>query len=320
MRALVLSGGGALGAFQVGAEKYLREVKGYRWDLIAGISIGAINGAMLAMGKHEPLYELWSSKISNERAYGSLGRLHVTGLFHGFRSVYTLKKMKDLVASELRGGTFQVPLRVGAVSLITGEYQVFKSEEHPQDVILEAMLASAAVPIIRPPVDVRPHHPQMVDGGIRNTSPIGDVLGDLAVLAKKFDKEHDEIEIVMINCLPRDPGRSTWHWWNLVRIGMRQYDVMVNEIFVEDIKEFLLINALVMQAEERGVVLHHPGDLDDPHHLKRPDYSKDRRPLRHVPYKIIEPDSPLGDGGDFSREQAVHLLSEGRRKAQEVLG
>ncbi len=39
--ALVLSGGGAKGAFQCGAEKYAREVKGYHWDIIAGVSVGA---------------------------------------------------------------------------------------------------------------------------------------------------------------------------------------------------------------------------------------------------------------------------------------
>lgn len=299
MKALVLSGGGALGAFQVGAEKYARDVKKYRWDLIAGISIGAINGAMLAMGKHERLYQLWSSEISNQRAYGWLGRYHYTGLFQGFRSVYTLKKMKDLVESELRGGTFQVPLRVGAVSLITGKYEVFKSEEHDKNVMLEAVLASAAVPIFRPPVDVKPQHARMVDGGVRNTSPIGDVLGDLAVLAKTLD----DIEIVMINCLPRNPGLSTWRWWNLVRIGMRQYDLMVNEIFWQDVQEFLLINDLVNQAQGQGAVLRHP-EL--------------QRPLRYVPHKLIEPDSSLGDGGDFSIGQAVWRRDEGWRRAQEV--
>ncbi|MBI4218517.1 MAG: patatin-like phospholipase family protein [Chloroflexi bacterium] len=303
MKALVLSGGGALGAFQVGAEKYARDVKKYRWDLIAGISIGAINGAMLAMGKHERLYELWSSEISNQRAYGWLGRFHCTGLFQGFRSVYTLKKMRDLVESELRDGTFHVPLRVGAVSLITGKYEVFKSEEHDKNVMLEAVLASAAVPIFRPPVDVRPESPAMIDGGIRNTSPIGDVLRDLAVLAKQRQKTLDDIEIVMINCLPRDPGLSTWRWWNLVRIGMRQYDLMVNEIFWQDVQEFLLVNALVKQAKEHGVVLEHP-EL--------------RRPLRYVPYKLIEPASSLGDGGDFSIGRAVWRRDEGWRMAQEV--
>ena len=41
--ALVLSGGGAKGAFQFMAEKYAREVKGYHWDVIAGVSVGALN-------------------------------------------------------------------------------------------------------------------------------------------------------------------------------------------------------------------------------------------------------------------------------------
>ena len=47
--ALVLSGGGSKGAFQFMAEKYAREVKGYQWDIIAGVSVGALNGMLLAM-------------------------------------------------------------------------------------------------------------------------------------------------------------------------------------------------------------------------------------------------------------------------------
>ena len=48
--ALILSGGGAKGAFQCGAEKYAREAKGYSWDIIAGVSAGAVNGVILAIG------------------------------------------------------------------------------------------------------------------------------------------------------------------------------------------------------------------------------------------------------------------------------
>ena len=57
--ALVISGGGAKGAFQMMAEKYAREQKGYRWDIIAGVSVGALNGMMLAMQKYARLEELW---------------------------------------------------------------------------------------------------------------------------------------------------------------------------------------------------------------------------------------------------------------------
>ena len=65
--ALVLSGGGFKGAFQVGALKYLKEnwqkITGstdpMKFDIIAGVSAGSINGSMLAMGRFELLEEIW---------------------------------------------------------------------------------------------------------------------------------------------------------------------------------------------------------------------------------------------------------------------
>lgn len=65
--ALVLSGGGFKGAFQVGALRYLKEnwkkITGsdepMRFDIISGVSAGSINGSMLAMGKFGLLEDLW---------------------------------------------------------------------------------------------------------------------------------------------------------------------------------------------------------------------------------------------------------------------
>ena len=65
--ALVLSGGGFKGAFQVGALNYLKdnwnhiapEAGPMHFDIIAGVSVGALNGAMMAMGKQDELNELW---------------------------------------------------------------------------------------------------------------------------------------------------------------------------------------------------------------------------------------------------------------------
>ena len=48
MKALILSGGGAHGAFQVGVIKRLAEL-GHQWDLVAGVSVGAINAMQMAM-------------------------------------------------------------------------------------------------------------------------------------------------------------------------------------------------------------------------------------------------------------------------------
>ncbi|MDR1322046.1 MAG: patatin-like phospholipase family protein [Gracilibacteraceae bacterium] len=56
--ALALEGGGARGAYHLGAYKALREL-GLEFECVAGTSIGAINGAAIAQGDWEPLYDLW---------------------------------------------------------------------------------------------------------------------------------------------------------------------------------------------------------------------------------------------------------------------
>ncbi|HEU5102886.1 MAG TPA: patatin-like phospholipase family protein [Roseiflexaceae bacterium] len=48
--AIVMSGGGAKGAFEVGVLKYLIEVKGVRADIVCGASVGALNALKLAEG------------------------------------------------------------------------------------------------------------------------------------------------------------------------------------------------------------------------------------------------------------------------------
>src|SRR5579885_689864 len=66
--ALVLQGGGALGSYQGGVYQVL-EKAGFRPDWIAGISIGAINGAIIAGNPREKiiarLQEFWAMVSSN---------------------------------------------------------------------------------------------------------------------------------------------------------------------------------------------------------------------------------------------------------------
>jgi NTE family protein len=74
--ALVLSGGGARGAYEVGVLRYVRERLGIdtRFDVITGTSVGAINGAYLAAtcdrprGQARALQRIWS-QLTIERVY-----------------------------------------------------------------------------------------------------------------------------------------------------------------------------------------------------------------------------------------------------------
>ena len=56
---LVLEGGGARGAYQIGVWKALLEF-GVKIKGIAGVSVGALNGALFCMGDYLKAEELWS--------------------------------------------------------------------------------------------------------------------------------------------------------------------------------------------------------------------------------------------------------------------
>ncbi|CAG0933152.1 hypothetical protein TFLX_02942 [Thermoflexales bacterium] len=291
--ALVLSGGGAKGAFQVGAEKYAREVKGYTWDIIAGVSVGALNGAMLAMQKYDRLFEIWNT-VSNDKIYtGGFNLWSALKIWlTGAKSFYGNEPLHQLILQEVEPDKFKVDLQVGAVSLQSGEYLLFKpGDPH----IAEAILASTVMPIIWTPVDVSPTCRSMVDGGVRNASPLGDVL------------DADPDEIVVMNCGSREPAPDPEPPDDIVKIGGRMLAILLNELFVEDLHEFLTINALVQEAGAQGITLHHP---------------KSGRPLRYVDLKIIEPDrdSDLGDTLDFSQAAVQQSMQVGRAKAEQVLG
>jgi NTE family protein len=288
--ALILSGGGAKGAFQCGAEKYAREVKGYTWNLIAGVSVGALNGMMLAMGKYQRLYDMWNT-ISDRQVYtGGFNVLSILKILFGAKSFYSNAPLRRRLEAEFEPDKIRVDIRVGAVSLLTGEYVQF-TPDSPN--FREAVLASTVMPIIWDPLDVSPRYRSMVDGGVRNISPVGDVL------------EAEPDEIVVINCgaetldvLQKPPA-------NILKVGTRTLDVLLNELFRGDMHEFVRVNHLVQEAAERGVTLHHPVS---------------GRPLRYVECKVIEPGAPLGDTLDFSQSSVQRSLKAGWDRARQVLG
>jgi NTE family protein len=68
---VVLSGGGAKGAFQLGALDYLIREKGLDFEVIAGVSVGSLTAAVLAQGSgqdglHQELEDLKGIWLSIE--------------------------------------------------------------------------------------------------------------------------------------------------------------------------------------------------------------------------------------------------------------
>lgn len=69
--ALVLAGGGALGAYEVGGYKALREL-GFKFDIVTGTSIGAINGAFVCTDMMQDIEKLWLDISANKIMEGGL--------------------------------------------------------------------------------------------------------------------------------------------------------------------------------------------------------------------------------------------------------
>lgn len=284
--ALVLSGGGAKGAFQYAAEKFAREEKGYAWDIIAGVSVGALNGSLIAMKKYARLEDLWNTITRQDIMTGQLNLWAILGMILGAKSIYGHKPLEALINQEIDASQIDCDLRIGVVSLTSGEYIQFKKDDPG---FRQAVLASTSIPIVWPPVEQIGEVTQLVDGGVRNVSPLGDVL----------DAEPDEI--VIINCSPQASPPLASSLSNVLEIGMRSIDLVTNEVFMGDVREFLRINHNVQQAGDQVVLT-----------------NEDGKPYKYYKAVVIEPESPIGDTLDFSRQTLEMRMQAGRLAAEKA--
>src|ERR1019366_5357160 len=152
--AFVLSGGGNLGALQVGMLYALVE-SGLRPGMIVGTSVGAINGAFLASRPDLPgiaeMERLWSSLRRKDVLGVDLGTL--VGGFRGkprhLFDTASIRRILDSFVTFRRLEDAPIPLTVVATALGTGEAVVLNSGD-----ATTALLASSAVPRLLPAVEV----------------------------------------------------------------------------------------------------------------------------------------------------------------------
>ncbi len=276
MQALVLAGGGAKGAFQARVQAHLH-AKGYRWGVIAGVSVGALNAAMIGTGRRTRLAEIWSSTRDRDVYTGGFGLRRAIGLWHGaYRSLYDNEPLRRMIKEEYHPNDTEIHTIFGVVSLGSGRYvqtHVDPGTEYNVDKMRKWLLASTVIPITFPPVRIGTD--QFVDGGVRNITPLADVM----------PFEPDEVVVITTEQVPRP--RQDNDPETLLEDGRIVLDALLAEIIWNDIKWARKINNLVRQAEEGGITLEHPID---------------ERPLRHVNLRIIMPDEDLGSALDFSRE------------------
>ena len=206
---LVLQGGGALGAYQMGVYEALHEA-GIEPDWVIGTSIGAINAALIAGNPREQrlarLQQFWEQvelRWPPAAALAALGMAHLlpnamtvlSGVPAFFRlnaqalrgvhaelgveqaSYYSTEPLRSTLLSLVdfaRIGDGGTRMTVGAVNANTGAMRYFDSRE--LSLGIEHVMASGALPPAFPAVriDGEPYW----DGGIYSNTPIEAVLDD----------------------------------------------------------------------------------------------------------------------------------------------
>jgi len=230
-RALCLSGGGAKGAYQVGALKALSE-SGRSWNSVHGISVGALNAAWFAMLKPEDqpgsiggLLAIWNGiKTSSDiyKPWAPLGINYIMSMWKGslnsgapLRALVT--KMWDSEKAKASG----VKLTVGCCSLTTTRYHSILGD-NPK--ILEYILASSHLPLVFEPLLI--DEEVWVDGGLRHQIPIIEAI-----------KENpDEIDVIITQPIlnfktSRCPNSEVK---SAPQVSMRAANIFSDQIYFED--------------------------------------------------------------------------------------
>lgn len=181
---VVLGGGGLKGLGHVGAWKAMVE-RGLRPRGIVGTSIGALVGICLGGGMSwRELDPLARSLERDQIAQVNRRVVWINGV--KARSLYQGEPLREYVESIVPVSDWselELPVQVNAVDLDTGETEWFGPGARTDVSPLDAVMASAALPLFYPPVEVGRRY--LVDGGVGDALPLerAAALGAASIVA-----------------------------------------------------------------------------------------------------------------------------------------
>ncbi len=291
MRALVLSGGGGLGAYQVGALEHMIGVVQVPYQLIVGVSVGSVNGSEVAMwpiGQEaeasKSLSEMWKTLSTDDVVDphflqpAALAWKPSTHSFSPLEKLLHERLDMDRMRSSGRG------FHAVAVDVVSGDFRIYDQGCEKADLV-RGILASSATPILHP--NVRTYGADgaieevIYDGGIRDVSPLRQAIALGAT----------EIDLI----LTQSPKLSKWdpktdRIWNT---ALRVFEVMFRELVENDLDRVELYNAAVESRHPKGVG------------------------KRIVKLRVLRPSDPLpGDAARFDKDQTADIMAIGRKDAE----
>lgn len=170
--ALVLSGGGSRGAYEVGVWKALANLN-INAGIVVGTSVGAINGAMYAQGQLSNAESLWLQletdmvfDIEDDNPLSYTKEI----IAHGGAGTSGLRKILELYLNEavIRKSDIEYGLVTTEYPTLNGSYLF--SDEIPQGQLIDYILASASCfPAVK---KCTIGDKQYIDGGYKDNLPV----------------------------------------------------------------------------------------------------------------------------------------------------
>lgn len=327
--AVVLSGGGAKGAYEAGALKSIvRSTQDIH--IMTGASIGAINAAVFAW-EYEKTNDMFAAAEKVKSTWSELDGLFKLSawsiVLKVIRSWFDTRspvnfpafvdntlireKVKDLIPPHVKISDIKrIELAINATCLTSGKTVSFTRDNDAY--LYEAVLASSCIPLIFETQVIKEGY--YVDGGIFNNTPLRDAL-----IAQATD-------VIVVELKPRtkDLYFETIHdlapFGNVYQVGSRMIEMITDKIMYEDLKNARRINDIidVVQALERAG---ENREIID--NLKNSiGYQRNGQVKRHVNFHEIAPSKRLVPPGTlgFENKSAIEeIIRLGERDAEEQL-
>lgn len=250
-RALVISGGGAKGAWGGGVAQALFETEGKTWDEFVGCSTGSLLITKIAAEEFEELKQMYTSvdmdSIFSVNPYNKKGKLSIWNAIHRLikkkTSLGESGNLKKLLLRNFTKSDFEFlnqinkTLIVTAVNMTKGEVEYFQANQLSYESFVDMIIASTSVPIAMDLVNY--NNCQYLDGGIMEHIPIEKAIKDGAT----------EIDIIVHR--PKEFKNDNWKPDNMLDVLTRTIDLLQREVsfsdatiaeLTSDIKENITLN------------------------------------------------------------------------------
>lgn len=182
MRAVVLSGGGAKGAYEIGVWKALRRLD-IKYDIITGTSVGALNGVLMVQDDYYKALKLWyymdydkvidieiKGKYSTKKGKEEILKKYAKGMINGGYELSGLEKVIDDALDEKKFMSSKIDYGLVTTSASSLKPKFVKKNDLKNGELKNYLLASSSCfPAFKP---TKIGNNLYIDGGYCDNLPI----------------------------------------------------------------------------------------------------------------------------------------------------